>query len=155
MRRWFGGLRKKNDPHNLALEELLSLAHDDVGSFDMDGIPISLITFDRDRFAKTMGWYEESGSMSSSIDTNLNILSDGLGHTFVWLYLSFRNGKTERILIDASKHLSFFEILAESGILAIHTDGDPTLQDKMMTIQIPQRQRAEDALELIKKGLQL
>ena len=52
-----------------------------------------------------------------SVDTNLNILQDGLGHVFVEMLLTFSHGGiNEKILVNANEHLEFFETLAKNMI---------------------------------------
>ena len=50
-----------------------------------------------------------------SVDTNLNILQDGLGHVFVEMLLTFSHGGiNEKILVNANENLEFFESLASN-----------------------------------------
>ena len=70
-----------------------------------------------------------------SVDTNLNILQDGLGHVFVEMLLTFSyGGINEKILINANENLEFFESLAENTMLAIASVSHP---EKIFMIQLP------------------
>ena len=69
------------------------------------------------------------------VDTNLNILQDGLGHVFVEMLLTFSHGGiNEKILINANDNLEFFESLAENTMLAIASVNHP---QKIFMIQLP------------------
>ena len=86
-----------------------------------------------------------------AVDTNLNILQDGLGHVFVEMLLNFsQGGIEEKILINANENLVFFEALAENTMLAIASKESP---EKIFMIQLPKPQRALNALDIIKSGL--
>ena len=156
MSRWFGFFNKKNAPFTQSgkdaqpgdvrrqessqnnseeFNKYLSLAHEDVGSYEVNGNKVPFLLFDPERFANILRWFTESGSMRSSISTDLNILYDGLGNTFVDVRLSFKNNQSESVLLYANKHLRFFEFLAKSGMLAIGTgDDDPVNHNKILTI---------------------
>ena len=70
-----------------------------------------------------------------SVDTNLNILQDGLGHVFVEMLLTFSyGGINEKILINANENLEFFESLAENTMLPIASVSHP---EKIFMIQLP------------------
>ena len=175
MSRWFGFFNKKNAPFTQSgkdaqpgdvrrqeisqnnseeFNKYLSLAHEDVGSYEVNGNEVPFLLFDPERFANILRWFIESGSMRSSISTDLNILYDGMGNTFVDVRLSFKNNQSESVLLYANKHLRFFEFLAKSGMLAIGTgDDDPVNHNKILTIQLPQKRRAEEAFEKIKQTL--
>ena len=87
-----------------------------------------------------------------SVDTNLNILQDGLGHVFVEMLLTFSyGGINEKILINANENLEFFESLAENTMLAIASVSHP---EKIFMIQLPKPEKTHEAFEIIKNGLQ-
>jgi len=86
-----------------------------------------------------------------SVDTNLNILQDGLGHVFVEMLLTFSEGGiNEKILINANENLEFFESLAKNTMLAIASIDHP---EKIFMIQLPKPEKTNEALEIIKNGL--
>ena len=86
-----------------------------------------------------------------SVDTNLNILQDGLGHVFVEMSLTFSEGGiNEKILINANENLEFFESLAKNTMLAIASVDHP---EKIFMIQLPKPEKTNEALEIIKNGL--
>ncbi len=86
-----------------------------------------------------------------SVDTNLNILQDGLGHVFVEMLLTFSHGGiNEKILVNANENVEFFESLAETTMLAIASVDHP---EKIFMIQLPKPERTTEALEIIKNGL--
>jgi len=86
-----------------------------------------------------------------SVDTNLNILQDGLGHVFVEMLLTFSHVEiNEKILINANENLEFFESLAKNTMLAIASVSHP---EKIFMIQLPKPEKTHEALEIIKNGL--
>ena len=99
------------------LEKLLSKTHKDISIQDFDGKQIPCIEFTQERFDNIISCI--SGK-PLSVDTNLNILQDGLGHVFVEILLTFSiGGLSEKVLVDASKNLDFFYVLSQNGILSI------------------------------------
>ena len=73
------------------------------------------------------------------------------GHVFVEMLLTFSHGEiNEKILVDASKNLEFFESLAKSTMLAIASVNHP---EKIFMIQLPKPEKTREALEIIKNGL--
>ena len=91
-----------------------------------------------------------------SVNTNLNILQDGLGHVFVEVSLDFSYGDIhEEFLIYANEYLKFFESLADTTMLALSPPQHSEVnQDKIFMVQLPKPERAVDALDIIKNGLQ-
>ena len=86
-----------------------------------------------------------------SVDTNLNILQDGLGHVFVEMLLTFSHGGiNKKVLINANENFEFFESLAKNNMLAIASVNHP---EKIFMIQLPKPERTHEALEIIKNGL--
>ena len=89
-----------------------------------------------------------------SINTDLNILQDGLGHVFVEIVLTFsQGGIVEKILVNANKDILFFESLAKTSMLALSSPKSSYGKDNVFMIQLPKPEKAEDALEIIEKGL--
>ena len=99
---------------NDELDKLLSQTHKDISIQDLDGKQVSCIEFTQERFNKII---DAVSGKPLSVDTNLNILQDGLGHVFVEIFLKFSiGGLVEKILVNANEHLDFFQLLSQNGI---------------------------------------
>ena len=130
------------------LEKLLSKTHKDISIQDFDGKQIPCIEFTQEKFDNIVSCI--SGK-PLSVDTNLNILQDGLGHVFVEILLTFSiGGLYEKVLVDASKNLDFFYVLSQNGILSIASKNTP---EKVFMIQLPKPEKVQDALHIINDGL--
>ena len=130
------------------LEKLFSKTHNDISIQDFDGKQIPCIEFTQERFDNIISCI--SGK-PLSVDTNLNILQDGLGHVFVEILLTFSiGGLSEKVLVDASKNLDFFYVLSQNGILSIASKDTP---EKVFMIQLPKPEKVQDALRIINDGL--
>lgn len=95
-----------------------------------------------------------------SIMTNMNIFRDGLGHVFVDLSLDFEgHGISESFLIDAAESYEFFDLLAETSVLAISPEGGsgaaggPAGVHNVIMVQLPRPEKAAESLEMIREGL--
>ena len=133
---------------NDELEKLLSDSHKDISIQDIDGKQVSCIEFTQERFSKII---DSVAGKPLSVDTNLNILQDGLGHVFVEISLTFSlGGLDEKILVNANKHLDFFQLLSQTGILSISSKNNP---EKVFMIQLPKPEKISDALNIITQGL--
>ena len=133
---------------NNELDELLTDSHKDLSVEDFEGKRVPCIGFEGRKFDDMLN--KVSGK-PLSVDTNLNILQDGLGHVFVEMLLTFSHGGiNEKILINANDNVEFFESLAENTMLAIASVEHP---EKIFMIQLPKPERTRDALEIIKDGL--
>lgn len=147
------GYGQRPQPVPDGMDEMVAKAHGDLGTFDMDGTDVPLILFDAARFHDVMGWYRTSADMGrgSSIKTDLNIMQDYVGHVFVETVLTFSTGEILKVLINANQNLKFFKDLASSGVLALgQSDGGA---EGFFMIQLPQLQKAQDALKMIEDGL--
>ena len=130
------------------LDELLNKSHKDLSVEDFEGKRVPCIGFEGRKFDDMLN--KVSGK-PLSVDTNLNILQDGLGHVFVEMSLTFSHGGiNEKILVNANENVEFFESLAENTMLAIASVEHP---EKIFMIQLPKPERTRDALEIIKDGL--
>ena len=137
-----------NDLENNELDELLNKSHKDLSVEDFEGKKVPCIGFEGRKFDDMLN--KVSGT-PLSVDTNLNILQDGLGHVFVEMLLTFSHGGiNEKILVNANENIQFFESLAENTMLAIASVDHP---EKIFMIQLPKPERTEEALETIKNGL--
>ena len=133
---------------NKELDEFLKNSHKDLSVEDFEGKMVPCIGFEGRKFDDMLN---KVAGKPLSVDTNLNILQDGLGHVFVEILLTFSHGEiNEKILVDASKNLEFFESLAKSTMLAIASVNHP---EKIFMIQLPKPEKTREALEIIKTGL--
>tara|TARA_B110000263_G_C14893964_1_gene323087 strand:+ start:93 stop:518 length:426 start_codon:yes stop_codon:yes gene_type:complete len=133
---------------NKELDEFLKNCHKDLSVEDFEGKKVPCIGFEGRKFDDMLN--KVSGK-PLSVDTNLNILQDGLGHVFVELLLTFSHGGiNEKILINANKNIEFFESLAKNTMLAIVSVTHP---EKIFMIQLPKPERTQESLGIIKNGL--
>ena len=133
---------------NNELNELLKNSHKDLSVEDFEGKNVPCIGFEGQKFDDMLN---KVAGKPLSVDTNLNILQDGLGHVFVEMLLTFSEGGiNEKILINANENLEFFESLAKNTMLAIASTDHP---EKIFMIQLPKPEKTYEALEIIKNGL--
>ena len=133
---------------NKELDNLLSQSHKDISIQDFDGKQISCIQFSQERFNKIINCV--SGK-PLSVNTDLNIIQDGLGHVFVEISLKFSIGDLdEKILVNANEHLDFFQLLSHNGVLSIASKDNP---GNVFMIQLPKPEKVLDALNIITQGL--
>jgi hypothetical protein len=135
---------------NEELDKFLSQRHKDIMLFDFEGKQIPCIILDGEKFGNIMKTIE---GKPVSVETNLNILQDGLGHVFVKITLQFSQGNIEeKFLIYANENVDFFEALAETAMLALSSNSQYGSANVFM-IQLPKPERAQNALDIIRKGL--
>jgi len=134
------------------MEQLLERTHNDIDIFDFDGRNVPRIMLPDRRFDEIMA---KIYGKPVSVNTNLNILQDGLGHVFVEVSLDFSYGDIhEEFLIYANEYLKFFESLADTTMLALSPPQHSEVnQDKIFMVQLPKPERAINALDIIKNGL--
>ena len=133
---------------NNELNEFLKNCHKDLSVEDFEGKKVPCIGFEGRKFDDILN---KVAGKPLSVDANLNILQDGLGHVFVEMLLTFSyGGINEKILINANENLEFFESLAKNTILAITSVNHP---EKIFMIQLPKPERTHEAFEIIKNGL--
>jgi len=133
---------------NNELNEFLKNCHKDLSVEDFEGKKVPCIGFEGRKFDDILN---KVAGKPLSVDTNLNILQDGLGHVFVEMLLTFSHGGiNEKILINANENLEFFESLAKNTMLVITSVTHP---EKIFMIQLPKPERTHEALEIIKNGL--
>ena len=134
------------------MKKLLERVHREITSFDYNNTKVPCIILPEQRYLEIM---KTVAGKPVSVDTNLNILQDGLGHVFVEVALTFSIGKiTEKILLYANTSLDFFESLAKTSILALSSSSSDIGQENIFMIQLPKPEKATNALEIIKKGLE-
>ena len=133
---------------NNELNEFLKNSHKDLSVEDFEGKQVPCIGFEGRKFDDMLN---KVAGKPLSVDTNLNILQDGLDHVFVEMLLTFSHGGiNEKILVNANEHLEFFESLAKNTMLAIASVNHP---EKIFMIQLPKPEKTYEALEIIKNGL--
>ena len=130
------------------LDKFLARSHKELSIQDFEGKSVPCIEFDGKKFD---GILSKVAGKPLAVDTNLNILQDGIGHVFVEMLLTFSHGGIkESVLVNANENVIFFEALAQNTMLAIASKESP---DKLFMIQLPKPERAIEALEIIKSGL--
>jgi hypothetical protein len=136
---------------NDEMERLLAQVHKDITLFDYNGTKVPCIIFEEKKFDNIM---RTIAGKPVSVETNLNILQDGLGHVFVEILLNFSDGGIgEKLLLYANESVEFFESLAESSILALSSPHSEYGKSNVFMIQLPKPEKAANALEIIKTGL--
>ena len=134
---------------NDELDQMLNKSHKDLSVEDFEGKQVPCIGFEGRKFDDILN---KVAGKPLSVDTNLNILQDGLGHVFVEMLLTFSHGGiNEKVLINANENIEFFESLAENTLLAIASVDHP---EKIFMIQLPKPERTQEAFEIIKNGLE-
>lgn len=137
---------------NEELDKLLSQRHKEITLFDLEGKKVPCVILDEKKFDDMM---KSIAGRPVSVETNLHILQDGLGHVFVNIVLNFsQGGIEEKILLYANESLEFFEALAETSMLALSSPRSQYGSSNVFMIQLPKAERTLNALEMIKKGLQ-
>jgi hypothetical protein len=133
------------------LKQLLDRVHDGITTFNFDGKETPCIEIDEKKYDEMLS---KMTGQSFSINTDLNILQDGLGNAFVEIKLTFSRGNiVENFLVNAKTNLNFFESLAKTSMLALSSPKSNYGQDNVFMIQLPRQEKAEDALDIIKNAL--
>ncbi|HXV66265.1 MAG TPA: hypothetical protein VD731_03415 [Nitrosopumilaceae archaeon] len=133
------------------LKKLLSQVHKSVSIFNYNSNNVPCIILTERRFSEIM---DKIAGRPVSVDTNLNILQNGLGNVFVEITLDFSNSEIkEKILLYANNSLDFFESLAKTSMLALSSPHSQVGQENVFMIQLPKPEKAVNALEVIKRGL--
>ncbi|MCA9828780.1 MAG: hypothetical protein KC444_10430 [Nitrosopumilus sp.] len=133
------------------LKKLLDQVHDGITTFDFEGKQTPCIQIEERKYddiiSKVVG-------QPMSINTDLNILHDGLGNVFVEILLTFSKGDiTEKFLVNAKTDLAFFESLAATSMLALSSPKSCYGKDNIFMIQLPRPEKAQDALDIVQKAL--
>jgi len=134
------------------MEKLLERVHNDIDTFDFNGKNVPRIILTDRKFDDLMSKIQ---GKPISVNTNLNILQDGLGHVFVEITLDFSYGEIhEEFLVYANESLEFFESLANTTMLALSPPNYSEVnQDKIFMVQLPKPEKAIEAIDIIKNGL--
>ena len=137
---------------NEEMEKLLARVYKEIDIFDFNGKNVPRIILDDRKFDDIMSKIQ---GKPVSVNTNLNILQDGLGHVFVEITLDFSHGEIhEEFLIYANESLEFFESLANTTMLALSPPSYSEVnQDKIFMVQLPKPEKAIEAIDIIKNGL--
>jgi len=137
---------------NEEMEKLLARVYKEIDIFDFNGKNVPRIILDDRKFDDIMSKIQ---GKPVSVNTNLNILQDGLGHVFVEITLDFSYGEIhEEFLVYANESLEFFESLANTTMLALSPPNYSEVnQDKIFMVQLPKPEKAIEAIDLIKNGL--
>jgi len=134
------------------LKKLSEQVHDGVTTFDFEGKDVPCIILEERKYDEIIS---KVAGKSLAINTDLNILQDGFGHVFVEVVLTFsQDGIVEKLLINANKDLFFFESLAKTSMIALSSPKSTYGKDNVFMIQLPKPEKAENALELIRRGLE-
>ena len=133
------------------LKRLLEQVHDGITVFDFDGKETPCIVIEEKKYDEMLS---KIAGQSLSINTDLNILQDGLGNVFVEITLTFSKGNiVEKFLVNASTDLAFFKSLATTSMLALSSPKSNYGKDNVFMIQLPRPEKAQDALEIIQTAL--
>ena len=134
------------------MEKLLARVYKEIDVFDFNGKNVPRIILDDRKFDDIMSKIQ---GKPVSVNTNLNILQDGLGHVFVEITLDFSYGEIhEEFLVYANESLEFFECLANTTMLALSPPSYSEVnQDKIFMVQLPKPEKAIEAIDIIKNGL--
>ncbi len=133
------------------LKKLMEQAHDGITTFDFDGKETPCIIIEEKKYDDMLS---KVAGQSLSINTDLNILQDGLGNVFVEVVLTFSKGNiVETFMINAKTNLEFFESLAKTSMFALSSPKSNYGKDNVFMIQLPRPEKAQDALEIIKNAL--
>ena len=137
---------------NEEMEKLLERVYKDIDVFDFNGKNVPRIILDDRKFDDIMSKIQ---GKPVSVNTNLNILQDGLGHVLVEIMLDFSYGEIhEEFLVYANESLEFFESLANTTMLALSPPNYSEVnQDKIFMVQLPKPEKAIEAIDIIKNGL--
>ncbi|EIJ65131.1 hypothetical protein BD31_I1903 [Candidatus Nitrosopumilus salaria BD31] len=133
------------------LKKLLDQVHSGITTFDFEGKQTPCIQIEEKKYDEMIS---KVAGQSLSINTDLNILQDGLGNVFVEVFLTFSKGNiTEKFLVNAKTDLAFFESLAETSMLALSSPKSHYGKDNIFMIQLPRPEKAQEALDIIQKAL--
>ena len=133
------------------LKRMQEQVHDGITTFDFEGKETPCIVIDGKKYGDIRAKIE---GQPFSVNTDLNILQDGLGNVFVEVILTFSTGNiSEKFLVDAKTELQFFDALAKTSMLVLNSPESQYGKDNVIAIQLPRPEKAHDALEIIKSAL--
>lgn len=133
------------------MKKLMDKVHLGITSFNYNGTQVPCVILAEKKFDDIMA---KIAGKPVSVDTNLNILQDGLGHVFVEIVLTFSQGDIEeKLLLYANESLAFFESLESTAMIALSSPRSQVGKENVFMIQLPRPEKITNALEIIKKGL--
>ena len=133
------------------LKKLLEQVHNGITTFDFDGKQTPCIVIEEKKYDEMLS---KVAGQALSINTDLNILQDGLGNVFVEIVLTFsKENIIEKFLVNAKTNLVFFEHLAKTSMLALSSPQSQYGKENIFVIQLPRPEKAHDAFEIIQNGL--
>ena len=133
------------------LKKLLDQVHDGITTFDFEGQTTPCIVIEEKKYDEMLS---KVAGESLSINTDLNILQDGLGNVFVEIVLTFSKGDiVEKFIVNAKTDLSFFESLAKTSMFALTSPHSHYGKENVFMVQLPRPEKAHDALEIIHSAL--
>ena len=133
------------------IKKLMDQVHLGVTSFNYNGTQVPCIILAEKKFDEIMA---KIAGKAVAVDTNLNILQNGLGNVFVEVVLTFSQGDIEeKLLLYANESLAFFESLESTAMLALSSPHSQVGKENIFMIQLPRPEKITNALEMIKKGL--
>ena len=133
------------------LKRMLEEVHDGITTFDFEGKETPCIIVDSKKYGLIRAKIE---GQPFSVNTDLNILQDGLGNVFVEVILTFSIGNiSEKFLINAKTDLKFFETLANTSMFVLNSPESEYGKDNVIAIQLPRPEKAQDALDIIHDAL--
>ena len=133
------------------LKRLLEQVHEGITTFNFDGKETPCIIIEEKKYEEILS---RNAGQSFSVNTDLNILQDGLGNVFVGVVLTFSKGNiVEKFLVNAKTDLMFFESLAKTSMLALSSPKSHYGKDNVFMIQLPRPEKAQNALEIILHAL--
>ncbi|QLH08475.1 hypothetical protein QVH35_06250 [Candidatus Nitrosotenuis chungbukensis] len=134
------------------MKKLMDRVHMGITSFNYSGTQVPCVILAEKRFDEIMA---KVAGKPVSVDTNLNIQQDGLGHVFVEVVLTFSQGDIEeKLLLYANESLAFFESLENTAMLALSSPRSQVGKENVFMIQLPRPEKITNALEIIKKGFE-
>ena len=117
---------------------------------DFNGRKVSCIYIDPTRYNEIMNAVY---AKKLAVDTLLNIFHNGYD-VFVDVELKFLNiGINENYLLYANDMLEFFEALSNTGLIALAPSISLTTNSNVFMIQLPKKEAAENAFEIIKANV--
>jgi hypothetical protein len=136
---------------NDEIKKLMDQVHLGITSFNYNGTQVPCVILAEKKFDEIMA---KIAGKPVSVDTNLNILQNGLGNVFVEVVLTFSHGDIEeKLLLYANESLDFFESLESTAMLALSSPHSQVGKENVFMIQLPRPEKITNALEIIKKGL--
>lgn len=134
------------------MKKLMDQVHLGITTFNYNGTQVPCIILAEKKFDEIM---TKIAGKPVSVDTNLNIMQDGLGHVFVEVVLTFSQGDIEeKLLLYANESLAFFESLESTAMLALSSPRSQVGKENVFMIQLPRPEKITSALEIIKKGIE-